>query len=172
LNSFNARQAALGFQPIAIGIGICTAEVISGNIGSERRMDFTVVGDGVNIASRLESLTKQYGTDILITETTHEEVRDHFATRLVDYVVVKGKRKPVAVFEVLGECGTPVTAFDEFFDQGLRLYHRREFEPAARAFARVEEKSHLCRVFLNRCLHFQDHPPPAEWDGVWVSPEK
>jgi adenylate cyclase len=172
LASFNVRRAELGYPPIAIGIGICTAEVISGNIGSERRMDFTVVGDGVNVASRLESLSKQYGIDILISDTTHREVREHFTTRLVDQVLVKGKRKPIEIFEVLGPRGTLLTAADECFERGLELYRDRQFEQASRAFAQGVGESHLCQVFLGRCRYFEDSPPPPDWDGVWVSSEK
>ncbi len=172
LASFNSRRMELGYMPISAGIGICTAEVISGNIGSERRMDFTVVGDGVNVASRLESLTKYYGTDILISESTHREVQDHFTTQPVDQVVVKGKKKQVQIFEVLGERGMKTSPTVHDFREGLELYRQKEFGQAAQAFARSAQQSLLCKVYLGRSLHFQGNPPPPDWDGVWVSPEK
>jgi adenylate cyclase len=172
LLAFNARRREMGLGPIQVGMGLCTAEVVSGNIGSERRMDFTVVGDGVNIASRLESLTKQYGTDILLSDSTHREIQDRFATRLVDLVVVKGRRKPIEVFELVGESGSAPPPAHSLFSRGLALYRRCEFGSAAEAFSRGAETSALCRVFLGRCRYFQDNPPPPDWDGVWVSPEK
>jgi len=135
-------------------------------------MDYTVIGDGVNIASRLEGLTKHYGVDILISASTKEEIGDHFTTRLVDKVLVAGKRKPLHVYEVLGEPCIPLSAAEECFCSGLELYHRRDFKQAADIFAKGAEGDPLCRIFIDRCLHFEENPPPPHWDGVWVSLQK
>ena len=172
LTIFNARRTEAGKAPIRVGMGISTGDVLSGNIGSEKRMDFTVIGDGVNIASRLESLTKQYGIDILISDSTQKEIEGLFTTRLVDQVLVKGKKKPIQLFEVLGEQGIQLTAAEECFCRGLEFYRKHEFDQAGKIFKKGIDGDPLCNVFYTRCNHFRKNPPSSDWDGVWVAIEK
>ena len=172
LAAINAGRNTAGIDPLRIGIGICTGVVVSGNIGSERRMDFTVVGDSVNVAARLESLNKLYKTDILISESTQEEIKDGFTTRLVDQVLFKGKRKPVRVYEVLGPKDTQLSAAEIIFTQGLEHYLKRNFEVAAGLFSQGAAGDPLCEVYLKRCRLLSASPPPDSWDGVWVTQEK
>jgi adenylate cyclase len=167
LSEFNDARMEKGDLPVRVGIGICTGDVISGNIGSERRMDFTVIGDSVNVASRIEKLNKFYGTDILIGESTQQELGDELSTRLVDLVRVKGKKKPVRVYEVLGEKGLSLTQSQEDFARGLSYYHELSFDKAAGIFAASAKSDYLCRIFLERCNHFMTSPPPEGWDGSW-----
>ena len=167
LFDFNDRRMENGDPPIRIGIGICTGEVISGNIGSERRMDYTVIGDSVNVASRIEKLNKFYGTDILIGESTQQELKDRLTTQLVDVVRAKGKKKPVRIYEVLGENGVSLTNAQEVFAKGFSLYQELAFEKAAETFAACAETDHLCRIFQERCNYFKTSPPPKDWDGAW-----
>ena len=108
LNTYNRGRVSDGKRPINIGIGINTDEVVSGNIGSPKRMDYTVIGDGVNLAARLESACKQYGAQILISENTLNNLRGTYRSREIDRVVVKGKTQPVGVYEVL-DFHTPET---------------------------------------------------------------
>jgi adenylate cyclase len=102
LPALNTKLGSEGYPEIKIGVGIHTGYAILGNIGSERKLDFTVIGDTVNLASRLEGLTKQYSCDILISETTLEHVKDLFECQYIDEVRVKGKEQPVRIFKVTG----------------------------------------------------------------------
>jgi len=172
LGYFNAKREDLDQRPIDIGIGICTGEVLSGNIGSEKRMDFTVIGDDVNISSRLESLNKQYNTKILISESTNREIGDTFVARVIDHLMVKGKTQAIQIFEVLGEKNYRLSEAEKYFCKGLELYRQEEFEKAALLFDQGSKSDPPCRVYLSRCRHFLEHPPPPDWNGVWIAQKK
>jgi len=172
LNNFNDARSRLGLPPVLIGIGINTGEVICGNIGSNKHMNYTVIGDAVNIANRIESLTKYYGTQILLSESTREGIGGQFALRLVDRVIVMGKSTPTPVYQLLGEAGTSLTEGQKLFEEANHLYHRRQFAEALELFRRGAPHDPPCRVFVDRCEHFLIAPPPADWDGVWKATGK
>ena len=172
LEDFNMDRKKLGLKPFKIGIGICTGDVISGNIGSEKRMDFTVIGDEVNISSRLESLNKQYSTNILISESTRREIGDKFVTRAIDHLVVKGKSRPIQIFEVLGEKGYKLSKSEEYFCQGMEHYRKQDFEKACTFFEQGAENDPPSLVYLARCRELQENPLSPDWDGVWVTQKK
>jgi adenylate cyclase len=179
LRRWNAQRASEGRPPIDIGIGLNTDSVVSGNIGSKKRMDYTMIGDGVNLASRLESACKKYGTHILASEFTIRGLRGTYRTREVDLVLVQGKTLPVAIHEIM-DYHTEETyprlpeALGEFRD-GLARYRKREFGPAAKLFNRVLEinpADQTAKLYVERCAQLERTPPPEDWAGVWVMDSK
>jgi adenylate cyclase len=176
---YNEARRQAGQRPIDTGVGISSGEVVCGYIGSDKRMEYTAIGDGVNLASRLEGATKQYGAQVLISEYTRDRVGGRFVTRELDHIRVKGKRKPVQIFEVLAEAGGPAAGLAsrllELHETAMDLYRRRRWSEALGAFTAGREAFPSDRVFglyLERCQHFLQGPPPADWDGVWELKEK
>lgn len=179
VGEFNGAREALGLPPVLMGVGINSDEVVSGNIGSPRRMDYTVIGDGVNLASRLEGANKSYGSEILISEMTAAELKRPYALRELDRIRVKGRSQPVAVFEVLDHLAPEAPARDprklDAFARGLRAYRERDWAQAERDFEAalaVDPKDEASRLYLRRCAHLREHPPAPDWNGVWVMTEK
>jgi len=163
-------------KKLAIGIGVNHGEVIVGNIGHPQRMEFTVLGDGVNLAARLESATKQFHTDILIGEEVEKLTRDHFIYRTVDLMTVKGKTKPVEVFALLSDRSVPPPAWLETYHNAVKMYRHREFKEAIDRFKFTQEQisggDFLCEMYLSRCEAYQISPPPPDWDGSFTLAEK
>ena len=178
LFEWNNERMQDGRRPIDMGIGINTGTVVAGNIGSPKRMDFTMIGDGVNLASRLESACKQYSARILISKYTLRQLNGVYRTREVDHVVVKGKTQPVAVYEVL-DYHTPQTfpnlmdAVNHFRD-GIEKYRSGNWESAVNAFRetlRANPDDTLAETYIDRCLVLKENPP-ADWNGIWVMTSK
>ncbi|MEB3263635.1 MAG: GAF domain-containing protein [Synechococcus sp.] len=179
LEGFNRSRAESGLPPIRIGIGLHTDTVVSGNIGSPKRMNYTVIGDGVNLASRLESACKHYGARMLISDDTLQRLRGTYRLREADRVVVKGKTQPVVIHEVLDfhddtSFPRPMEVLNHYRD-GLRLYRQRAWAKAERAFSQALELhpgDRLSQLHRERCRHYQADPPGPDWDGIWVLQEK
>jgi adenylate cyclase len=179
LRGFNARRVAAGQETIGMGIGINTDEVVSGNIGSMKRMDYTVIGDGVNLASRLEGANRLYGTQLLLSEFTRASLKDGYQMREIDRMRVRGKKQPVAVFEVFDhlpeESPARAPQFLSCYQKALSLYRRQEWTQAKEAFrAALEHHSGdtVSKLYDGRCDYFMKNPPGADWDGVWDMREK
>jgi hypothetical protein len=185
VRDFNENQKKLGKPEFHIGIGINYGTVTVGNIGSERKMDYTVIGDMVNLASRMEGLTKTYHSEILISETLHDILvksnkPDEIGKprespplfyRLLDTVAVKGKTKGIKIYtakKALG--GTEVKAWN-YHNHGMELYYRRDFASAAKYFAAVLNLlpgDFNAENLFKRCKTYALSPPPPDWDGVEV----
>ncbi len=179
LTTWNRLRVSDGKLPVDIGIGLNTDQVVAGNIGSKKRMDYTIIGDGVNLAARLESACKQYGTHILVSEFTYRRLRGTYFARELDLVVVKGKSAPVAIFEILDyhNDDTYPQLIDALraFKVGLTQYRRREWAAASEAFREVLEinpRDQAAAIYLERCAWFSAHPPEEQWNGVWVMESK
>jgi len=162
-----------------MGIGLNTDMVVSGNIGSARRMDYTLIGDGVNLASRLESACKQYSARILISENTYKRLRGTYRVRDIDMVIVKGKTEPVGVYEVLDyhtdETFPNLMDVVNYFNEGIRIYRNRQFDKAIEKFEAAlkrHPKDKLSNTYIERCHYLKEHPPEDDWVGVWTMKDK
>ncbi len=179
LNKWNQQRIFEGKLPVNIGIGLNTDTVVSGNIGSNKRMDFTIIGDGVNLASRLESSCKLYGAKIIASEFTIRKLKGTYRNRELDLVVVKGKTQPVSVYEILSfhteETFPHIADVLGLFKDGLSAYRSRKWDSAIRLFGEcltlnpVDKPSQL---YIDRAKFFKKKPPPEDWSGVWVMESK
>jgi len=172
LQQLNREFAARGWPEVKIGIGVNSGRMSVGNMGSAFRMSYTVMGDAVNLGSRLEGITKQYGVGILATETTVRTDSEH-AFMKVDAVRVKGKETPVVIYEPLGpKVGLPesVRRDAEAFEIAFAAYQKQDWETAGKILAELNSRTPrpLYDIYLERIAHFRDAPPPPDWDGVFV----
>lgn len=179
LHEWNKVRTGDGKKPVRIGIGLNTDSIVSGNIGSPKRTDYTVIGDGVNLASRLESACKQYHASILISDNTYRKLKGTYRVRKVDRVVVKGKTEPVDIYEVLDHhtSETFPNLMDAInnFSHGLACYQKGQWEKAIEAFQStlsLNNSDRLCSIYIDRCELMKNNPPAGEWDGVWVMTSK
>ncbi len=175
LAAFNANQKALSFPEFNIGIGIAFGEVTVGNIGTEKKMDYTVIGDMVNLASRLEGLTKQYHQGLIISETLQSELNGAVPCRLLDSVAVKGRTVGVKIYAARRALEASEREAWDTHNAAMEEYYRRNFAAAARMFAEVGRM--LPGDFVSaqlgaRCALYEKDPPPQDWDGVEVMKTK
>lgn len=179
LGRWNRQRLSEGKPPVDIGIGLNTDNVVAGNIGSKKRMDYTIIGDGVNLASRLESACKQYGAHILVSEFTFRLLKGTYYSRELDVVVVKGKSQPVPIHEIMDyhtEQSYPqMLDALRHFKEGIARYRQGQWHQAIAAFSDVlaiNPADKAATLYVERCRRLQQAPPGADWDGIWIMEEK
>ena len=176
---WSSERIKRGQRPVEMGVGLNTDMVVSGNIGSAKRMDYTIIGDGVNLASRLESACKIYSAQILLSEHTYTRLRGTYRMRNIDQVVVKGKTEPVSVYEVLDhhtdDTFPNIMDVVSYFNEGMQHYRAARFGKAIGQFSKALEfnpNDKLSAMYITRCQHLSEHPPENNWNGVWVMTHK
>ena len=164
-------------------IGVNTGPMVTGNMGSTMRMNYTMMGDTVNLAARLEASAKQYGVYIQEAEETYKVCKDKFIWRDLDYVIVMGKTEPAQVFELIAEAGNMPSGYDKLlpaYHEAVKLYRNQDWLKAIEAFKASDEledmfpgrKTNPSRVYIPRCEHYKENPPGDDWDGSWALTKK
>jgi adenylate cyclase len=180
LREINNEWRKRNFPNISIGIGINTGEAIVGNMGANIRFDYTAIGDSVNLASRLEGLNKLYGTEIIISKSTLENLNSSetpFLLRELDLVQVKGKEEPISIFELVNTFSNDTNKTDlvRMFSEALNTYREGKFHEAKEKFAeilRVFPDDLPSAIYKERSQEYMLHPPPLDWNGIYIAKEK
>lgn len=175
LDMFNKSQRDKRLKEFHIGIGINYGPVTVGNIGTAQKMDYTVIGDAVNLASRLEGLTKEYKVPIVVSENTKEAVKNYFYFREIDRVIVKGKNKPVKIFQPARNLNKKEKEAWKIYNKAVSLFVERQWDESERAFIKVLDvykDDFITKKYLDEIKYFKVHPPKDDWDGTTTMTHK
>jgi len=177
LKKLQQKWSEEGRPILNIGIGINSGDMVVGNMGSQMRFDYTVMGDSVNLGSRLEGINKEYGTSIIISEYTYEGVKDVLTCRELDSVRVKGKKLPVKIYELLCDRkeAAGLSDFLQRFNEALDKYKQALWDEAIAAFEKVLEirpDDPPSRVYIQRCEDLRECQPDQPWDCVYTMTKK
>jgi adenylate cyclase len=167
-----ASKAWAGLPPLTTRFGLHHARVMVGHFGAPTRISYTALGDGVNVAARLEPLCKQYGVTTLVSESIVEEAKDDFVFRRIDRVAVKGKSRGLDVYELLGPAGTTKGPRFERYEEAFDAYLAREFARAATILEPLRSEDPPSAVLHARCKELGTRPPAEGWTGVHVAASK
>jgi adenylate cyclase len=176
LKELGVGWEARGLPPMNIRIGINSGEMSVGNMGSRERFDYTIMGDNVNLASRLEEINKEYGTNIAISQYTYElckkHERDSWTVRELDTIRVRGRNEPVTIYELIGY-GTLYQQRKPLvnkFCEGLNVYKNRQWDQAITLFQealQIYPEDKPSQIYIERCTKYLQYPPPEDWDGAF-----
>ena len=175
LMEFNAEQVRNGKPEFRTGIGINYGVVTVGNIGSEKKMDYTIIGDMVNLGSRLEGLTKPYKQKVIFSESVYRKVKGLLPCRMIDTVVVKGKTQGEKIFTANKSITPREKKAWSYHAMGMKYYYKMKFRGAAKYFMAVQKLlpgDPVAGVFLKRCKKYIKNKPPADWNGLEVLTSK
>jgi adenylate cyclase len=173
LHVLQQKWSGEGKAPFNIRIGLNSGQMLVGNMGSTTKMNYTIMGDSVNLGSRLEAANKEYGTNIMMSEFTKAHVDKQIESRELDLITVKGKNKPIAVYEVLGMKGMlkpDKVKSVGLYMQGVACYKNKQWTEALDLFNKtlaVDPNDGPSKTYIKRCIEFQKNPPADDWDGVW-----
>ncbi|HEY8903969.1 MAG TPA: adenylate/guanylate cyclase domain-containing protein, partial [Chthoniobacterales bacterium] len=175
LASLNEEWSGKDLRPFHVGIGIHHGDAVFGNIGSSEKMEPTVIGDTVNLASRVEGLTKKYGLSLCVTRPVADHAREYFRFRSVDLVRAVGKTRPVEILTVIGRRDEEPGEWLDRYEAAVAAFRAQRFAEAAatlRQCLEEEPSDRLCAMYLQRAEAFMAEPPPPGWDGAEVATSK
>jgi adenylate cyclase len=174
LREMQEKWRRIGQHELFVRMGMNTGLAVVGNMGSKMRMDYTAMGDSVNLASRLEGANKHYGTTAMISENTYNNVKNHVDVRKLDKIRVVGKTEPIVIYELLGMKGSlPQKVYDavEIYNKGMDMFSEHQWKKAMKFFQealQILPDDGPSKTYVGRCNEFMKKPPSRNWDGVYT----